>query len=347
MSTIPSEDTGKETSESDGAAMGSGADGAPGERLADSAETPDSAGAKVVRTAVAAVVVYALFDMLLPLIPIHPHHSHTQAEAYARFFMTQLLPTGVFMMLQVWLASRLVALRLPVGRAVAVTAMSTVLWFAVLRFVAPAHHLSHYVNFVLALARPTLLGLFLTVGLSALGMLLSRIIRERNVLLPVALVAMPIDYVGAMTNIGFTNNVVKNAPSVVAAVSVPVPHVGGLHPLALIGPGDALFMAFFFSAIQRLRMNERGTFWWMASLLAATMLLVLVTGLPIAALVPMGIAVIAANAGFFKLKREEVFAVIYAALIVFVIVGVFYVVAHRYMAVPPPPTPTAVKLHSH
>ena len=154
--------------------------------------------------------------------------------------------------------------------------------------------------------------------------------REVNVLLPVALVAMPIDYIGAMTPIGFTQNAVTQHPAMVQAVSIPVPTMGGLHPIGFIGPGDALFLAFFLAVVQRLDLNMRGTFWGMYILLTLTMLIVLTTGANIAALVPMGLAVLVANGPAFRLQRSEVFATLYAAALVLVLVVAFYGYSHTH-----------------
>jgi hypothetical protein len=90
-------------------------------------------------------------------------------------------------------------------------------------------------------------------------------------------------------------------------------------------------MAFFFTVVQRLDLNARGTFWWMTALLTLAMFIVLLTPFAMAALIPMGISVLIANWRYFHLKREEVFAVIYAAIILFVIVGAFYLISHRLM----------------
>ena len=89
-------------------------------------------------------------------------------------------------------------------------------------------------------------------------------------------------------------------------------------------------MAFFFAVALRLNLNVRGTFWWMYGLLTATMLLVLFTEVNIAALVPMGLAVLIANFRFFRLKREEVFATAYAAALVLVLVTGFYLYSHSH-----------------
>ena len=176
----------------------------------------------------------------------------------------------------------------------------------------------------------TALGLGITLACTFCGIALSRIVREPNVLLPVALVAMPVDYIGAMTGIGFTQNVVQSHPEIVRAVSVPVPTVGGLHPLGFIGPGDALFLAFFLAAVLRLDLNTRGTFWWMYGLLTAALLFVLRTGIDVAALVPMGLAVLIANGRLMRLQRSEVYATVYAVTLILALIVAFYLYSHLH-----------------
>ena len=90
-------------------------------------------------------------------------------------------------------------------------------------------------------------------------------------------------------------------------------------------------MAFFFAVVLRLNLNVRGTFWWMYGLLTATMLLVLsLVGFSVAALIPMGLAVLIANGRYFRLKREEVFATLYAAALVLALVTGFYFYSHSH-----------------
>ncbi len=277
------------------------------------------------RLAFLAVLAYVAFDMLLPLL----HVPLRGLQAWEGLLLL-VVPTAVFMLLQLWLSRTLVDLNPRPAISLALMLVSVLAWFAVLMYVRPHRDWSYPVDYFLVLLRPLLLGLSITTACTFFGVLLSRIIREPNVLLPVALIAMPIDYIGAMTPVGFTQNAVKQHPSIVQAVSVPVPTVGGLHPIAFIGPGDALFMAFFFAIVLRFSMNARGTFWWMYGLLTAAMLIVLTIGLPIAALVPMGLAVVIANYRFFKLKREEVFAVIWASIVVLAAVIGFYFYSHTH-----------------
>ncbi len=279
------------------------------------------------RNAALAVLAYLAFGLLLPHLPVPPLRTLPFAARLALL----VVPTAAFMLLQLWLAWALVHLTPRPARAAVLTALAIALWALTLLFVHPFRHSPYAVNVASLILRPTLLGFFVTLAGTFGGVLLSRIVRERNVLLPVALVAMPIDYLGAMTPIGFTQNAVAQHPGIVHAVSVPVPTVGSLHPIGFIGPGDALFISFFFAAILRLQMNGRGTFWLMYALLTLTLLYVLLpNSLPVAALIPMGFAVVIANARLFTLKRDEVFAMLYAAALVIALVVGFYAYSHRH-----------------
>ena len=283
------------------------------------------------RAALLALLAYLAFDLLLPRVPLPLHPSPVMVGGLV------VISTAAFMLLQLWLAQSVVNVK-PSSWAGGVLTMAFVaLWLLTFRYFLPHRGWSDAHNAPLFIVGPLGLGLAITLGCAFFGILLSRIIREANVLLPVALVAMPIDYIGAMTSIGFTQNAVTTNPALVRAMSVPVPsvgggghHHGGISPIGFIGPGDALFMAFFFAVVLRLDLNVRGTFWWMYGLLTATMLLVLFSGLNVAALIPMGLAVLIANRRFFKLKREEVFATLYAGLLILALVVGFYAYSHSH-----------------
>lgn len=274
-----------------------------------------------------ALLAYLAFNLLLPLVPSVP---------YLMLRVLSVLSTAVFMLLQLWLTQSVVSLRPRPAVSVLLMLLFAALFLATLFYIYPHRAWALAVNAPLFVLTPLLRGLTITLSCAFFGILLSRIVREPNVLLPVALVAMPIDYLGAMTSIGFTQNVVTQNPHLVQALSVPVPavgspaqHHGALHAIGFIGPGDALFMAFFFAVVLRLNLNVRGTFWWMYGLLTLTMLIVLSPfGFNIAALVPMGLAVLIANFRYFKLKREEAFATLYAGLLVVALVTGFYVYSH-------------------
>ena len=274
-----------------------------------------------------ALLAYLAFNLLLPIVPL-PRHKLSMGLLGSLVLLT----TALFMLLQLWLAQAVVALKPRLFSCVLLVLAFTGFWALDYFYLKHPHGISLPL-FVVQVS----LGLSITFGCTFLGILLSPIIREANVLLPVALIAMPIDYLGAMTPIGFTQNAVSQHPGVVQAMSVPVPVTGsathgggGLHPIGFIGPGDILFMAFFFAVVLRLGLNVRGTFWWMYGLLTATMLFVLVSGVNIAALIPMGLAVLFANGRFFKLKREEVFATLYAGILILALVAGFYAYSHSH-----------------
>ena len=288
--------------------------------------------------AIAAIIVYAAFTLLLPLFPYHPRVFHfpltpaTRTQFLLRFIAFHITPTALFMLLQLWLAQSLVALRWTSRQSVAALLIGVSLWAVTLGLGDSFQHFTRSEAGTFAYVSPLVFSFAITLGLTAFGVLLSRIVREPNVLLPAALVAMPIDFVGAMTPVGFTNNVVRRAPEIVSHVSVHVPHVSGLSVVALIGPGDALFIAFFLAAVQRLDMNLRGTFWWMFGLLTLAISEVIAIGFPIGALVPMGIAVLIANFRYFRLKRAEVFAIVYALALVLALAGAFFFLTSRHFA---------------
>ncbi len=276
-----------------------------------------------VQTAGLALLAYVAFNLLLPFVPL-PHHK----LGLWVIISLVLSSTLAFMLLQLWLAQAVVAVRPRPLTAGGLAFLCAAFW-TVLSALPAAHRANP--PFLIPFGQ----SLAVALGCTFLGILLSRIIREPNVLLPVALVAMPIDYLGAMTAIGFTTHIVAKHPDFVKHVSVQVPGVGsatqhgGLAPIGFIGPGDVLFVAFFFAVVLLLDMNVRGTFWWIYGLLTATMVFVLSPwGFNVGALVPMGLAVLLANYRYFKLKREEVFATFYAAILVLALVTGFYFYAH-------------------
>jgi hypothetical protein len=79
-----------------------------------------------------------------------------------------------------------------------------------------------------------------------------------------------------------------------------------------------------------MNLNVRGTFWWMYGLLTGTMLIVLLTGINVAALIPMGLAVLIANGRQMRLQRSEAFATAYAVALILILVIGFYTYSHLH-----------------
>ncbi|MEO7714869.1 MAG: hypothetical protein ABIY70_01595 [Capsulimonas sp.] len=275
---------------------------------------PTAPSGKWMQQALIAGAVYFVFNFVLPKI----HVDYARIPSWAALVLVAT-STIAFMLLQLWVPRTIVAMEWPAKKNVIGALVFGAVW-AIITFVHP-------IPFVGRCLR----GLTLTVSLAFFGILLSRIVREAKMLLPIALVAMIIDVVGAMTPIGFTNNAIQQNQPVIQPFLVPMPTVGVLHTLSYVGPGDALFIAFFFGIVQRNRLNMAGTFWLMFGLLAASMLAVLADIGNIAALLPMGIAVIAANIRYFKFDRSEVFAMIYAGVLAIAVTIAFFVYTHTHV----------------
>lgn len=164
------------------------------------------------------------------------------------------------------------------------------------------------------------------------GRLLALIIRERNILLPVALVAGLADIFTVLA--GPTGKALEKAPKLVEKLSVAIPQVGsatgpagarGLTHVATAGLGDFIFLAFFLAAVWRCGLRRQGTFWGI--LLAAGLGMVLVLFLPHVPALPLLPFIVTgfliANAGAFSLSRREKTQV---AAVVLAIAGALLVV---------------------
>lgn len=163
---------------------------------------------------------------------------------------------------------------------------------------------------------PSLLGLSVLRDLSmtalaaSLGCMVSRIIREPNILLPVAVCAGIVDLWNVL--VGPLGHLIEKHPEIVqkASVHIPTATLAGI-PSVSMGMGDIVFLALFFGVLYRFSMNVRGTFWLGYALLMAAFVMSFKWSIP--ALVPIGAAVIIANVRHFKLKREELVATLIVA----------------------------------
>jgi len=255
------------------------------------------------------IACYIAFINVVPLIPFHPgRHLTWQA------LVLLIAPTVIFMLLQLWVPWTVVRIRQSVTTEMWQTALFAATWIGFLFIFPPHRGFPRAANILLL----SLSFLVQTLTLARMGSLLARIVREAKILLPLGFIAGLIDIIGAMTRVGFTNNVMRHHPEIVAQVSVAVPTVHGLRFGSSIGPGDLLFIAFFFAVVQRHNLNLRWTFRLVYIFLTISMLAVQFTPVPsIGALAPMGIAVIISNARYFEFTREEKFAMLYAGLIAF------------------------------
>lgn len=165
------------------------------------------------------------------------------------------------------------------------------------------------------------------------GMLLSRIIRERNILLPVCVVAALVDVISV--GWGFTGHVVTTAPDLVTRFSVALPRISAATSgaeraaaLATMGVGDIVFLATFLAAANRFGLNVRLAFWCVYPLaLVAMMATLTIQGLPgIPALPFIALGFLLCNFRAFDLSDDERRSMLIAAVLLGGIVGVYFLV---------------------
>jgi hypothetical protein len=262
-----------------------------------------------------AVGVYLLYRVGAPLVTF-----------LGDGFLQVALSTLVFMAMATWVVLRAAALPLRPVVALAWTAVLLVLFIAVR--LSPA--------FVPALrqspvAVETVLGIsdtLMVLATSMLGLAVSHIIREPNILAPAALFAALADF--AVVSL-WIPRVMEVAPQALSTVAVHVPQVGakptptGLRPIGIIGPADFVFLAFYFACVWRFGMAAQATYIWMVIALAGYMFFQNVVGsltprfmdavdmLP--GLVPMAVVLLVVNRKYFRFSREEKRAMAVVALL--------------------------------
>jgi hypothetical protein len=143
-----------------------------------------------------------------------------------------------------------------------------------------------------------------------LGYLVAMIIRDKNLLIPLAIFMAAFDIFLVLTPVGPTRVIMTKAPKVFEAVAMSVPKVmehpttGPVAPAAFVGPADLLFTAMFFAVLFRFHMRTRTTLIALVPTLLLYMVLSRVLG-PLPALVPIGLCVLIVNWNQFKLTKDE------------------------------------------
>ena len=277
------------------------------------------------------VLIFVAWGIFIPLVPIQVRHISPLVPLSA-----YIAATVAFMFLQLCLLWSIVAYDRESSRGWQIAVAGIIVWIGLMWATTllgngVLHNVSKTI-LLLRIANP-LTNLACSIGLGFAGARLSRFVKEAKILLPITVVAGVIDVIGAMSNIGLTKHIIKTLPAVVPKFSVNPPTFGHLPPIATVGPGDILFLCFFFSIVHRFSMNRRATFWVTDVLLTLTLLLVSLgpPDLTIAALLPMGIGMVIANFRYFKYTREETFAMIYAGIIVLVGAVIFFLMTNRYI----------------
>jgi hypothetical protein len=163
--------------------------------------------------------------------------------------------------------------------------------------------------------------LCLAIAASFLGRLIAAAFKDQNLVAPAALAAGAMDYWGVF--FGTTRDIVAHHSHLVQHISVPVPAL--VPELAMqIGPGDYVFLGLMFALLHRFEMPALRTAVVMFVLMLVAAALVMLRGMSIPGVVPMGLAVLAVNARCFHFKRAEWFAMAYAGLLLLALMGLWW-----------------------
>lgn len=253
--------------------------------------------------------VYLVLRMALPFI--RPTHFTV---------LVAFLAVAVPMLVQLALVVSVAGLKISVRSTLLLGLASTALFVGMLML---NRHVAQTASYAIVLGAVKDLLLMLAAGF--IGCIAGLMVREPNIVLPIAVFSGLVDY--WTVTLGPLSHILETKPSVISAVAVHMPTPIPGVPFVMIGVGDFVFLALFFSVLFRLGMNVKGSFWLGYALLTSAMYVVLVFGGALPALLPMGIAIIGANRKSFHLGREEQLAMVYvgALLLAFLVMsGVFW-----------------------
>lgn len=156
---------------------------------------------------------------------------------------------------------------------------------------------------------------------AGLGALLASVLKDRNLVVPVALFLAGFDVFLVTYPLAPTRAVVEKAPQVLESVGYNLPSVAvqgsekvGLPDLATVGPADFFFLFMFFVCLHKFGLRSKPTLIGTIIALVLYLLVVLLFGdqrlgpislgaLPV--LLPIGAVFLAVNAREFKMNGEE------------------------------------------
>jgi len=165
----------------------------------------------------------------------------------------------------------------------------------------------------------------------AVGSLLAMILKDKNLLLPMAIFLALFDMWLVFAPEGFVqHSIVADSGKALAIMGYHVPALpsapagGRAADLLYVGPADYLFISMFFAALFRFKMRTRATLYAIVPVLAAYLLVALIFtdvqiwrirlgALP--ALLPIGMTVLIMNRKEFNLNRDERITTIFIAVV--------------------------------
>jgi hypothetical protein len=151
---------------------------------------------------------------------------------------------------------------------------------------------------------------------AGLGFLISSLIRDRNLLLPIAIVLATVDILAVFAPSGSVNRGLSSPAirPIFDVMAYQVPTAGSARPIAQMGPADPLFVAMFLFAINKFKLAFRTTVLWLIPALIGYLAIVVFAGdrtflgfslAALPALVPVSIVVVTVNAKYFKPSKQE------------------------------------------
>lgn len=178
-----------------------------------------------------------------------------------------------------------------------------------------------------------------------LGALIASLLREKNIVIPVALFLIAFDIFLVLTPQGFTQKMMKQSPQVFSNMAMAIPKVSTevqkvsqstILEAAYVGPADLVFLGTFFLAMFRFNMRPKETLKVMVPVLVAYMLFVTLTGISLPALVPIGLVTLLVNRKEFKLSKDEAVSTI--VLAVLLVAGLVFMATRPKRPVEPLPS---------
>lgn len=192
----------------------------------------------------------------------------------------------------------------------------------------------------------------LLIGCIGLGALIASLLREKNILIPVAIFLVGFDIFLVLTPYGVTQKLMKANPNILSKIAMSIPKTTSVisdassvtvAKAALVGPADLVFLGAFFLAMYRFKMRPRETLKIMIPTLIGYMTFVILTGWNLPALVPIGLVTLFVNYREFNLNKEEKTSTAVLAVIVLAILGFS---ATRKPALQPAPSPSDVSANN-
>lgn len=184
-----------------------------------------------------------------------------------------------------------------------------------------------------------------------LGAMLALSIRDKNLIVPIALFLIGFDMFLVFAPVAPTHRMLQDQAEFAQQALMGVPRVATpeerrehegakVVEIAKVGPADFFFVAGFFALLARFKMRVRQTLMWLAPVLALYLLVVIVFGhlyigpislgmLP--AMVPIGLTFLLVNRREFSLNKEEKASTALVAAIAFglAIAGIWMAMGER------------------